>query len=57
MPDHNFTLSGDEARVFMVSLASSSAAVSTATTVSLWSRLSEISQVQPPVTKEETSNE
>ena len=57
MPSPNFTMSGDEARVFMVSLASSNAAVSTAMTVSLWSRLSEISQVQPPKPEEETSNE
>ena len=46
--ENNFTLSGDEARALMMVLAASSANIPTATTVGLWLRLNEISQVQPP---------
>ena len=44
----NFTLNGDEARVLMITLATSNANVSSALVIRLWARLNDISQVQPP---------
>lgn len=47
-PEPNFTLSGDEARLLMVALATSNAQATTQSTIRLWSKLNDISQVQPP---------
>ena len=44
----NFELTGDEARQLMVALATSPAQAPSNSTINLWTRLSEISQVQPP---------
>lgn len=46
--ENNFQLTGDEARQLMVALATSPAQAPSKTTINLWTRLSEISQVQPP---------
>jgi len=48
----NFILSGEEARLLMVALATSPAQASTQATILLWSRLNDISQVQPPQQQE-----
>lgn len=50
--EHNFTLTGDEARALMMALASSPASVPAQTTISIWGRLNEINQVQPPTPTE-----
>lgn len=44
----NFTLTGDEARMLMMALATSTANLQANATISLWTRLNDISQVQPP---------
>jgi len=48
----NFTLTGDEARALMVALATSNGSLPAQTTINLWTRLNDISQVQPPVQPE-----
>lgn len=47
-PDPNFTLTGDEARLLMRALATSTTSSPSAMTIQLYHRLSEISNVQPP---------
>ena len=53
--ENNFLLTGDEARLIMAALASSNIAAPTAATLSLYMRLTEISQVQPQTMKEESN--
>lgn len=48
----NFSLTGDEARMLMLALATSQAPLAAGATISLWTRLGEISQVQPPISKQ-----
>ena len=54
--DPNFVLTGDEARALMVALATSTGTLPAQTTINLWTRLNEISQVQPPA-QPETENQ
>lgn len=46
--EKNLALTGDEARVLMLAMATSPAPFPSKTTIKLWTELSEISQVQPP---------
>lgn len=48
-PEPNLSVSGDEARMIMVALATSPANLPANSVVSLYLRLAQISQVQPPV--------
>ena len=50
--EQNFSLTGDEARLLMVALATSPAQMPSNNTINLWTRLNEISQVQPPTPTE-----
>lgn len=49
--DNNISLTGDEARVLMVALSTSEYALPSNSVISLYLRLAQISQVQPPKTK------
>jgi len=53
-PENNFYLTGDEARGLMASMLSSNAQLPTNFCLSLWIRLNDISQVQPPIVREES---
>ena len=46
--ENNFVLTGDEARLLMVTMASSEVNVPASMTINLWNRLNAISHAQPP---------
>ena len=48
----NVALTGDEARMLMVALATSASALPANSVISLYLRLAQISQVQPPKVSE-----
>ena len=48
-PEPNMFISGDDARALMASLATSNASLPASVVVQLWTRLNQLSQVQPPV--------
>jgi len=50
---NNFQLTGDEARLLMVALATSMANAPSAAVLSLYRRLETISTVQPPTQRDE----
>lgn len=47
-PENNLSLTGDESRLLMAALLSSSVTAPTGATLNLYLRLSQISNVQPP---------
>jgi hypothetical protein len=47
-PENNLSLTGDESRLLMASLLSSSVKAPTGAVLNLYLRLSQISNVQPP---------
>jgi hypothetical protein len=51
-PENNIALSGNEARALMVALATATGSLPSQVAINLWTRLNEISQVQPPATRE-----
>ena len=53
MTEKNLTVTGDEARVLMVAMATSTASVPSQMTIKLWTNLNAISQVQPPTPQNE----
>jgi len=55
-PENNLSISGDEARVLMAALATATASVPASTVITLWFKLSSISNVQPPKLQGENSN-
>jgi len=58
MSENNFSLTGDEARFMMLVLANSNVTATSSSIINLWIRLSQISQVQPPIVNpnEETND-
>lgn len=56
MSENNISLNGDEARILMAGLRTSSVAAPMAIAVNLYLKLNLISQVQPP-SPQEASNE
>jgi hypothetical protein len=54
MSDPNVVISGDEARLLMVSLMNCDQPAPARAVLSLYLRLAEVSQVQPPLQKEST---
>jgi len=58
MADNNFNITGDEARILMAALRTTTLAAPMGSTLGLYQRLSMIAQVQPPSQPaQETSNE
>lgn len=53
MNENNCYITGDEARILMVALATATAAAPTGQVIQLYMRLANLSNVQPPTPKEQ----
>ena len=53
MPEHNFTLTGDEARILMAAMSTSAVNMPMSMVINLWNNLNQISHVQPAAVAEE----